>query len=229
MKALIISFLTFFAVFIFPTVAFADAPHIISISPDSGPAGQEVTIVGDNFNPNGVLNFANFNSTRVAGIRGGGNFFVVAVPSLSPSTVSLTAQSIDPSGSGNLLTSDNSMSFQITGASNQAPGQTPGTPNKPSNPRTPNIQSGNGITIENPLNYDTVEDLLNAVIDFIFWVGITVAPIMLIIAGFMYVTSGGTGKLETAKNLMKYTFIGLAVLLLARGLVAVLQSIIGVK
>ncbi|MBI2042117.1 MAG: hypothetical protein HYT20_03845, partial [Candidatus Nealsonbacteria bacterium] len=87
---------------------------------------------------------------------------------------------------------------------------------------------GEDITIPNPLGVNTFEDLLNKIIGFVFWVGIVLAPIMFIIAGFMYVISGGSPqKVQTAKKIMIYTAIGLAVLLLARGLVVALKSIIG--
>lgn len=86
------------------------------------------------------------------------------------------------------------------------------------------------VTIENPLKFDTFDALLNAIIDFIFWIGITAAPVVIIIAGFLYVTSAGDAKkTEKAKQIIWYTVLGLLVLLLARGLVAVLKSVIGVK
>jgi len=83
--------------------------------------------------------------------------------------------------------------------------------------------------IENPLAADTFEEVLDRLINFIFWVGITVAPVMLIIAGFMLVTALGDPKrVETAKKMILYTLIGLAIVILAKGLIAVLKSILGV-
>jgi hypothetical protein len=82
-----------------------------------------------------------------------------------------------------------------------------------------------GATIQNPLNVDSFEDLLDALTNFIFWVGITIAPIMLIIAGFIYITAAGdSNRITTAKNWIIWTLAGLAVILLARGLVLVIQS-----
>ena len=86
-----------------------------------------------------------------------------------------------------------------------------------------------GFEIENPLAADTFEEVLDRLINFIFWVGITVAPVMLIIAGFMLVTAMGDPKrVETAKKMILYTLIGLAIVILAKGLIAVLKSILGV-
>ncbi len=85
------------------------------------------------------------------------------------------------------------------------------------------------VEIENPLSVGSFEELLDAFVDFIFWVGITLAPVMLIVAGFIFVTSAGSPeRVNTAKKWALYTIIGLAIVLLAKGLVAVLQSVIGV-
>lgn len=100
-------------------------------------------------------------------------------------------------------------------------------------PTTPPIiptSLGSVIKFENPLKAESIPELLDALINFIFWIGITIAPIIFIIAGFLFVTAvGDTKRLETAKQMMLYAIIGLAVLLLAKGLVAVLKSIIGVQ
>ena len=57
-----------------------------------------------------------------------------------------------------------------------------------------------------------------------------IAPVMLIIAGFLFVTSGGSPeRVQTAKKMMLYTLIGLVIILLAKGLITMLKSILGVK
>lgn len=82
----------------------------------------------------------------------------------------------------------------------------------------------------NPLKVDSLQALLDAIINFIFWIGMTLAPVILIIAGFLYVTSAGDPKkVETAKRMILYALIGLVILLLAKGFVVVLKSIIGVR
>ncbi len=84
------------------------------------------------------------------------------------------------------------------------------------------------VEIENPLEYDTFQEILGAVSLFLFQIGLALAPVMLIIAGFMFVTAAGSPERVTnAKKMALYTVIGLAVILLASGLIAVLKSIIG--
>ncbi len=86
------------------------------------------------------------------------------------------------------------------------------------------------VTIENPLKYNTFKDLVNALINFIFVIGIAVAPIMALIAGFNLLTSGGDPKkIDTAKKILLYTVLGLAIILMAKGLIGVLNNILGVQ
>jgi len=86
------------------------------------------------------------------------------------------------------------------------------------------------ICIQNPLCAQTFDQLINAIIDFIYKIAFAIAPLMIIIAGFYFVTAGGDPKrVETAKNIILYTCIGLAVILLAKGLVALLKQLLGVS
>ena len=82
--------------------------------------------------------------------------------------------------------------------------------------------------ISSPLDAETFQELLNNIIGFIFWVGFAIAPLILVIAGFLYVTSAGNvQRLATAKQMILYTVIGLAVLLISRGLISVVKLVLG--
>ncbi len=86
------------------------------------------------------------------------------------------------------------------------------------------------IEIENPLEAESFEDLLNAIVNFIFYVGVAIAPIMIMIAAFFFLTAGGDPKrVDTARQIILWTVIGLAIILLAKGLISVLREIIGVS
>jgi hypothetical protein len=86
------------------------------------------------------------------------------------------------------------------------------------------------VCIKNPLCAQKFEDLIDAFINFIFWVGIAIAPIMVLIAGFNLVTAGGdVKKVDTARKILLYTAIGLAIILMAKGLIAILNQILGVE
>lgn len=84
--------------------------------------------------------------------------------------------------------------------------------------------------IDNPLQYDTFEDMTAAIIRFLFTVGIAIAPILFAIGGIMIATAGGNPQqVQKAQKLMLYTAIGLAVILFAQGLVSVLKNVLGVE
>jgi len=77
------------------------------------------------------------------------------------------------------------------------------------------------------LAYGNFEDLVNAIVNFLFNLSLVVAPIMLVISGIYFVTSiGDPGRVKTAQNIALYTIIGFAIILLASGLIKVLQSLL---
>ena len=86
------------------------------------------------------------------------------------------------------------------------------------------------VEFQNPLEYETFGELIDAIIDFIFYIAVVVAPLMAIIGAFYLLTAGGDPKkIGTGKNIIIYTMIGLAIVMLARGLIAMIESIIGVQ
>lgn len=86
------------------------------------------------------------------------------------------------------------------------------------------------VEFQNPLEYETFEELVEAIISFIFTIAVVVAPLMAIIGAFYLLTAGGDPKkIGIGKNIIIYTLIGLAIILLAKGLITMIESIIGVK
>jgi uncharacterized membrane protein len=84
------------------------------------------------------------------------------------------------------------------------------------------------VTIENPIEAESFEALINSIINIIFMVGVIVAPIMFLIAGFFFLTAAGNPQqLEKAKKTMLWTAIGLFIILFAKGLIAILQGLLG--
>lgn len=86
------------------------------------------------------------------------------------------------------------------------------------------------ITIPNPLEATTVEALVEGIIDFIRILAFAITPLLIILAGFYFITSAGDpNKVQTAKNIIKYTVIGLVIILLAEVLIAVIKEILEVS
>ena len=86
------------------------------------------------------------------------------------------------------------------------------------------------VEFQNPLEYETFGELIDAIIKFIFYIAVVVTPLMIIIGAFYILTAAGDPKkIGTGKNVIIYTLVGLAIILLARGLIAMIESLIGVR
>ena len=73
---------------------------------------------------------------------------------------------------------------------------------------------GAGSTISNPLQYRTIQDLINALIKILLQLGIPIAVVFIIYSGFLFVTAGGdTSKLKAAKETFFYTIVGASILI----------------
>ncbi|MBI2098610.1 MAG: hypothetical protein HYT49_03075 [Candidatus Wildermuthbacteria bacterium] len=71
-------------------------------------------------------------------------------------------------------------------------------------------------------------DLLDNIVDWIFVVVLVFAVIFIVLAGFQFITGGGEPQqVGQARNKLLYAAIGIAVAVLARGLVTAVRSLIG--
>lgn len=109
-------------------------------------------------------------------------------------------------------------------------GQTgPGTGPPASNPGTgPAVPMGNA-TMPNFFGYTTISELITALADFIInFIAIPLAVIMIIYAGFLFVTAGGNEeKIRRARRNLLWTVIGVAIILSAKVLITYIQSLLG--
>jgi len=72
-----------------------------------------------------------------------------------------------------------------------------------------------------------VQNQINSINDFLFYSALAIALIMILIAAFLFITSGGDVKrINTAKKIILYACIGLTITLTAKVLVAVFQQIL---
>jgi hypothetical protein len=80
----------------------------------------------------------------------------------------------------------------------------------------------------NPLACATFSECIEKIISFILWIGTAIFPIVIIIGGFLFLISGGDPeKVRTAKRMIFWAVIGLAIVLLARGIISLIKSVIG--
>lgn len=86
-----------------------------------------------------------------------------------------------------------------------------------------------GITcICNPLQSENFTDIIDNILNFLFNIALVLSPIMVVIAGVLFITAAGKPEqLSKAKQILIWTAVGFGVILLSRGLITVLQRIIG--
>lgn len=85
------------------------------------------------------------------------------------------------------------------------------------------------VSIPNPLGRTTtIAGLVDNIATFLLQIGIPITTIMILVAAIQFMFAGGSEKRVTAaKQTLLYAIIGLAVLLLAKGVSSVIKSFLG--
>lgn len=72
------------------------------------------------------------------------------------------------------------------------------------------------------------KDTLNRIIDWLYYILLFLAAVMIVIAGYFFVTSSGDPEMvKKAKNLVIYAIIGIVVAFVARGIVTIVTKMVG--
>ncbi|RJQ13745.1 hypothetical protein C4553_02530 [Candidatus Parcubacteria bacterium] len=90
------------------------------------------------------------------------------------------------------------------------------------------------VTIPNPLcpsgqpNCQLgIPDVVNNIIDFLLFIGLPLATLVVLWAGFLYLTAGGNPeKIKTANKALLWAIVGIIILMISKGIVLLIQSII---
>lgn len=86
------------------------------------------------------------------------------------------------------------------------------------------------VEIENPLEYESFNELIEGLIKYILWVAIALAPLLILIGAFYFLTAAGNPeRIQTGKRIILWTCIGLIIILFAWGLVALIESVLGLE
>jgi len=94
-------------------------------------------------------------------------------------------------------------------------------------PGTEKTKTVGGVEIKNPLKYDTIEDLIKAIIRFLQALALIVTAIVIVAAGYFFVFSqGDPAKVTQARNMVIYALVGLAIILVAQGIIALIERVI---
>lgn len=76
-------------------------------------------------------------------------------------------------------------------------------------PATPTGGSGLSFSFENPIKFDSLEDLITAIIRIIIVIAVPIVVLFIILAGFKYVTAqGNPTKIQDASRSLTYAIIG---------------------
>jgi uncharacterized membrane protein len=79
------------------------------------------------------------------------------------------------------------------------------------------------------LGATTFTELIGNLIDFLFTIAVIVAPILLVVAGVIFMTAAGEpSRVATARRMLLWTVIGFGIILISKGLVEVLKGILGI-
>jgi hypothetical protein len=86
-------------------------------------------------------------------------------------------------------------------------------------------EGGGAQTLKNPLKFNSLPELLNAVLDAVIELGAILLVFMLVWVGFLFVTAqGNPEKVSTARSALLWTLIGGLILLGAKAISLVVQS-----
>jgi cytochrome bd-type quinol oxidase subunit 2 len=82
------------------------------------------------------------------------------------------------------------------------------------------------VTTNTPPPTNSVENAINNVMNWFFVIVLIIAVIFLLWAGFLFITAGGDpDKVNTARQNVMYAMVGVAVAVLARGIVSLVQGL----
>lgn len=83
------------------------------------------------------------------------------------------------------------------------------------------------VVIHNPVRWHTFAHLIRGFINFLWWIALGLFPLMIVVAGFYFVTAAGNPtQIEKAKGIALYAIIGLLFIILAAALVTFIERFI---
>ena len=86
---------------------------------------------------------------------------------------------------------------------------------------------GPGGGIPNTFKFDTLEEALSAIANFLFIISIPIAVIFIIIGGFQFATAAGNPeKINAGKKTITWAVIGIVVLLVAGSIAKLIENIL---
>jgi len=80
----------------------------------------------------------------------------------------------------------------------------------------------------NPLTACTIQELIDKIITYVFYLALAVVPVLVITGGALIMTAGGSPeRVKKGKTIILYTVIGLIIVLLSKGLISLVKFVFG--
>lgn len=74
---------------------------------------------------------------------------------------------------------------------------------------------------------ETFEEFIMNIIDFFFTIALALVPLIIVLAGIFMVTStGNPEQFEKGKKIIIYALIGLVIILISKGLIALIEQVL---
>jgi len=84
-----------------------------------------------------------------------------------------------------------------------------------------------GISIQNPLESDTIEGLIVNIIDFVVMISIPILTLVILYAAFLMFTAGGKEEqFKQGRTALLYAAIGFAILLASEGIGRLIEAVV---
>lgn len=110
----------------------------------------------------------------------------------------------------------------------QEPAAPTPTPPPPSPGPSPGPGPGLPINLVNPLKATSLGEVIDALLNFLFVLAFTLAPLMIIYAAILIMTAGGNApQINKGRTIILWTLASLAIILLAKGLPAIIRGALG--
>ncbi|UMX47786.1 MAG: pilin [Candidatus Nealsonbacteria bacterium DGGOD1a] len=91
-------------------------------------------------------------------------------------------------------------------------------------------ETGDTVTITNPLGDKDLTDIIQGLINFVFGLALLICPIFIIWGGFEIATAAGADtKIKEGRQKITYALVGLVIIALSSTFVAVIKGILGVE
>ena len=83
------------------------------------------------------------------------------------------------------------------------------------------------VEITSPITPTTIPELVETITNYAFWLGMMLAPLMILWGAFTFMTAAGNPeKIKTGGKIIFWTIVGLAVILFSRIIISIVKAIL---